>query len=478
MSTSLQDTRPSRPSPENSGRRRGRRRRLASLGTVGLFLLVAAWLGFGGGGSPDPADEQGPAVVAADSSETGADAADGGPADGVTDDDGPPEVVFEDTLRSGRSLGQLVRQAGLDGNSYVRFLGLVEEYENPRHLQPGVTVRFAARVPERLSRVTLELDRDRSLHVFPRTGNWTARLDSIPVTTDTIVVGGAIESSLWNAEFFGDTAELVREGTYDERIEVVHRLSQIYAWQVDFFRDVHPGDGFRVLIERKMRPDGSVQSATVMAAEFFRGQRRLPAVRFVAPDGPEEYYDEDGEATRKAFLRAPLEFGRRTSGFTRRRYHPVLKRTRAHLGVDYGANRGTPVLATGSGTVTEARRWGGYGNMVEIRHNGRHRTRYAHLNGWANGIRPGARVEQGQVIGYVGSTGLSSGPHVHYEFLVNGTRTNPSSVDLPPGEPVEERYREAYERVRDARLSLLRSLDPPSSLRVAQAGDERSTTDR
>lgn len=485
MGVTFQDTRPPPPPSGGSGRERARRRRLLGLGAAGLALLLGAWLGLRSGDAGDPPSAHAATPPAADSATDGTlgegtrpAAVDRQGAVETADEPGPPEVVFEDTLRSGRSLGQLVREAGLNGNGYVRLLGLVEDYQDPRRLQPGVTVQFAARVPERLSRVTLKLDRDRSLHVFPGVEAWTARLDSIPVTTDTILVGGAIESSLWHAEFFGDTADLVREGTYRERVEIVHRLSQIYAWQVDFFRDIRPGDGFRVLIERRVRPDGSIRSATVLAAEFFNGQRRLPAVRFVTPKGEEEYYDEDGEATRKAFLRAPLEFGRRTSGFARRRYHPVLRRVRAHLGVDYGAIRGTPILATGSGTVTEARRWGGYGNMVEIRHNSRYRTRYAHLNGWARGIRPGARVQQGQVVGYVGSTGLSTAPHVHYEFLVNGTRMNPARVDLPPGEPVDERYRVAYERVRDTRLALLRRLETPSSLRIARADDGASATDR
>jgi murein DD-endopeptidase MepM/ murein hydrolase activator NlpD len=376
------------------------------------------------------------------------------------------EVVSVDTLGRGQGLGQLLRAHGLAGNDFVGLLDRLREFESPRRLQPGVAVRFAARVPGTTDRVVLDLDRDRSLHMVRRDGGWTARLDSVPVRVDTIRIGGVIESSLWNARLSGDTHRLAE----NEDNDLLDRLTQIYAWQVDFFRDIRSGDAFRVLIEREVRPDGSVRRGRVLAAEFFNDGRRLPAVRFDVPDAPVEYYDAEGEATRKAFLRAPLEFGRRTSGFSRRRYHPVLRRYRAHRGVDYGAPRGTPVLATGAGVVTKARWWGGYGRVVEIRHNSRHRTRYAHLRSFARGIRPGVRVEQKEVIGYVGASGLATGSHVHYEFLVNGRQRNPSTVDLPPGDPVPREHREEYRRVRDRRLSLLRELALPSSVRVVREG--------
>lgn len=383
---------------------------------------------------------------------------------------GPAEVVAVDTLGRGQGLGQLLRAHGLSGTDFVGLLDRIREHESPRRLQPGVEVHFAARVPETTGRVVLDLDRDRSLHLVRTGGGWEARLDSVPVRVDTIRIGGVIESSLWNASLLGDTRRLAE----NEENDILDRITQVFAWQVDFFRDIRSGDAFRVLIEREVRPDGSIRRARVLAAEFFNDGRRLPAVRFDVPDAPVEYYDEEGEATRKAFLRAPLEYGRRTSGFTRRRFHPVLKRYRAHRGVDYGARRGTPVLATGSGVVTRARWWGGYGRVVEIRHNSRHRTRYAHLSGFARGVRPGVRVEQKEVIGYVGASGLATGSHVHYEFLVNGRQRNPAAVDLPPGDPVPAGHREEYRRVRDRRLSLLRELDLPSSVRVVRRPDARS----
>lgn len=378
----------------------------------------------------------------------------------------PPEVVERDTLTAGQSLGQLLRGRGLDAGTFVSVLEEVRRHASPRRLQPGVTVDMAARVPERLSRMVLELDDDRSLHLVRGDSGWTSRLDSVPVVVDTIRVGGVIRSSLWNASFWGDTARLAS----NEDNDILDRLTQIYAWQVDFFRDIRSGDAFRVLIERELRPDESIRRARVLAAEFLNDGRRLPAVRFVVPEGPVEYYDAEGEATRKAFLRAPLRFGRRTSGFSRRRYHPILKRYRAHRGIDYGARRGTPVHATGGGTVTRAGWWNGYGRVVEIRHNSRYRTRYAHLSRVT--VRRGERVEQNEVVGRVGATGLATAPHVHYEFLVRSRQRNPASVDLPPGDPVPAAHREAYREVRDARLALLRELELPRQIRLAHRDSE------
>lgn len=371
-----------------------------------------------------------------------------------------PRVVTHDTLEPGQSLGELLRRQGLDGDEFLAALERVEAVVSPRRLQPGLVLEMATRVPERVGSLTLTLDADRSLHLRPGEGGWTARLDSVPVTRDTMVLAGVVEKggSLWTAPLEGDTTKL----TGNIRALLIDYLSnQIYAWKVDFFRGVHPGDAFRLAVEREVRPDGTIRQVRILAAEFRNGDRTIPAVRFPTEDGRVEFYDEEGEATRLAFLRAPLRFGRRTSGFSRNRYHPVLKTYRSHRGVDYGAARGTPVMATGNGTVTKARRWSGYGRMVEIRHNGAHRTRYAHLTGWGPGIREGVRVSQGQVIGYVGSTGLATGPHVHYEFLVNGTQRNPARVELPPGDPVPPSRMDAYREVRDARLALLGRVSVP-----------------
>jgi len=377
-------------------------------------------------------------------------------------------VSGADTIRAGRALGQILADAGLGEAGYRSVLSLIREEIDPRRLPAGLVIRTSSRVPESTDRVSVTLDADRSLVLDRRGSTWSSRLDSVSVSLDTLYVGGVIEQSLWTSRLFGDTARLAP----NEHVEIFLRLAQIYAWQVDFFRDIRPGDAFRVMIRREVRPDGTVRRADVLAAQFYNQDRGLPAVRFVAADGPEEYYDTDGAATRKAFLRAPLKFSPVTSGFSRRRYHPILHRWRAHRGIDYGAHRGTPIHATGAGVVTRAGWWDGYGRMVEIRHNSMYRTRYAHMSGVARGIRPGVRVKQNQVIGYVGMSGLATAPHLHYEFLVNGVQRDPKRVRLPPGKPVPDRYLARFDSVRDARLARLDSLSFPAAAQLASAARE------
>lgn len=460
MSPAFEDARPRGRRPDRSSRGAGPRpgRTLLLL----LALAVAAGLGAravlsgstGGGASEEAPERTAAAGDTADAS------------DSVL-------VAVRDTLGPGEGLGTVLRQHGLSGSAFASALDAVREIQDPRRLQPGVAVRVAARVPERASRITVELDRDRSLQLTASgASGWTARLDSVPVTVDTVRVGGVVErGGLLTSDLYGQVDRLAT-AQYDERTELLLQLANnLFAWQIDFYRDIQPGDAFRVAIERDIRPDGTVRGARILAADFRNRDRLLTAVRFDAPDEPPRYYDAEGEATKKAFLKMPLEFGRRTSGFTRRRYHPVLKSYRAHRGIDYGAPRGTAVHATGDGTVTRAGRWGGYGRIVEIRHNGRYSTRYAHLSGIARGVRRGATVAQNEVIGYVGSTGLSTAPHLHYEFLVHGRRRDPAEVELPPGDPVPEEHRPVFRRVKEERLELLRELRLPPAGRLAAGRD-------
>lgn len=391
----------------------------------------------------------------------------------------PPEVTVSDTLRSGQTLGEKLGSYGFDGLEVMRLVDAIRGYESPRRLRPGTVLRLTMRPAEPPSRISLELDPDRRLHLLPDEGGegWTARLDSVPVVTDTALVGGTVTTNLYEADFWGDVGGLGRE----DRNRVVFHLSEVFAWQIDFYRDIQPGDRFRAAVEQDVRPDGSVRSRRILAAVFENAGKRLTAIRFHPSEGERvEYYDPEGEALRSQFLRSPLEFGRVTSSFSYRRYHPILKRRRPHLGTDYGAPVGTPVRATGGGIVSRAGWWGGYGRVVELRHRNGLRTRYAHLSRLGRGVRPGVRVEQGQTIGYVGTTGLSTAPHLHYEFLRNGRQVNPARLDLPKAEPVPEADLDRFRAERDAALRLLgrlapgaRIAGPPAPVRAATAESDR-----
>ncbi|MFQ5888465.1 MAG: peptidoglycan DD-metalloendopeptidase family protein [Gemmatimonadota bacterium] len=379
----------------------------------------------------------------------------------------PPPVVMSDTLRPGETLAEMLEDHGLSGAAAHRLIETIRPFKKPRTLRPGVVVYFSGAADEAPSRLYMELSRDERLGLEAGETGWDARYDSVPVRVDTLMLAGLIRTNLWESELSGDVGKLGDE----EFAQLVWGLSsQIYAWKIDFSRDIQKGDGFRLAVERRVRPDGTVRSFRFLATEMRNRGRRLPAIPFLRPDGRLEYYDTEGESLRGVFLRAPLEF-RITSGFARRRYHPILKRHRPHLGTDYGAPYGAPVQATAAGTVTRSGVWGGYGRMIEIRHTGGIRTRYAHLSRVR--VRAGQRVRQGQVIGRVGATGLATAAHLHYEFLQNGRHRNPASIDLPSAPALEERYRPMFAEVTAAALDLLTRLPLPELPQGPPPADRR-----
>jgi murein DD-endopeptidase MepM/ murein hydrolase activator NlpD len=238
----------------------------------------------------------------------------------------------------------------------------------------------------------------------------------IPPLADTILIRGVIRSSLYDAVHTAAARAL----PHPAHAELTWRLADIFEYRVDMSRDLEPGDEVRVLVERSLYPNGWVRSSELLAARLTLSGSPIEAVR--ARRGV--YVDRRGRSLRARFLRAPLNFRRLSSGFGFRR-HPILGIWRAHRGIDYAAPSGTPVRSVGDGIVLFAGWKGSYGNLVEVGHPGGVVTRYAHLRGYARGARPGARVRVGQTVGYVGSTGLSTGPHLHFEMLVNGRYTDP-----------------------------------------------------
>jgi murein DD-endopeptidase MepM/ murein hydrolase activator NlpD len=214
------------------------------------------------------------------------------------------------------------------------------------------------------------------------------------------------------------------------------RLAQIFQWDIDFVLDIRAGDEFYVLYEEHYLGEEFIGTGDILAAEFINQGDSYQAVRYTDKGGDPGYYDPKGNSMRKAFLRAPVEFSRISSSFNLRRLHPLFKRTMPHRGIDYAARSGTPILATGSGTVSAASRSKANGKFVVIKHGEQFVTKYLHLSKFARGVRRGARVQQGQTIGYVGATGWATAPHLHYEFLVNGVHKNPRTVKLPDAAPI------------------------------------------
>ena len=239
----------------------------------------------------------------------------------------------------------------------------------------------------------------------------------------------------------------------DASPELAIKLSQIFAWQIDFYH-LQKGDYFKVIYDELYVDDKFFAIGKINAAYFSHSGKDFFAVPFTQ-DSVFQYFDEEGNSLRKAFLKAPLEFGRISSRYSKSRLHPVLKTRRPHLGVDYAAPIGTPIRTTGDGIVVEAGYSSGAGKFIKIRHNSVYTTMYLHLSKYAKGIKRGAGVKQGQVIGYVGSTGLSTGPHLDYRFFINGSPVDPLKVELPPSHPIKDELKAQYEIQRDSVLKLL-----------------------
>lgn len=288
--------------------------------------------------------------------------------------------------------------------------------------------------------------------VTVRTG--TKRLDLVERQAS-----GVITSSLWN------TLE-----ANDLDLQLAISMSEIYAWSIDFFR-LQKGDYFKVIYDEKYVEGERIGVGEIRGALFNHAGKDFYAVKYDQDSLP-DYFDEHAMSLRKAFLKAPLQFRRISSAFNHARFHPILKVRRPHLGTDYAAEEGTPIWAIGNGVVVQATFNRGSGNFVEIRHNGTYTTKYLHMSRFAPGIKAGTSVTQGQMIGYVGHTGLATGPHLHFEMLKNGHHTDATKEDIPPGEPIHPECQEAYAIYRDQIVGKLKAMPKP------KASKQVATTDK
>jgi len=373
----------------------------------------------------------------------------------------PAERVETHRLRRGETISELLDRAAIGGRELTGLLGTLSEYRDPRHLREGleVTVRRWTGT-ERPRAVEVRLNADSTLRLL-RAGAeaWEPDIIVTPTIIDTIYTSGVIGSghSLYHAILGDESLDLPPV----ERIALVSALAEIYVYRMDFTRDIQPGDSYRLVYEREVRPDGTSRARRVLVAELENRGKIYPAIYF-KDDEVSGYFDESGASLRTAFRRYPLDYVRITSAFSWRRYHPVLGVYRGHLGTDFGAPTGTPIKAAGDGVVAFAGRRGGYGNVVELRHPGGYTTLYAHMSRFARGISAGTRVEQGQVIGYVGATGLATGPHVHYELRKDGQPLDARTAELPPGAPpITEEQRPAFDSVVVERRALLARVATP-----------------
>ena len=375
----------------------------------------------------------------------------------------PDYRIVEEVVPRRSTLADLLEAHEFDRNAASTFVGAVRTVFDPRRLRSGNEYRFVIGSYDAFRRIEYHVDEDAFLRVTGSTAGSAencAELVPYAKTREETALRGAIDASR------SSLVAAINGG--GENVLLAIRMAEIFSGEIDFNNDLRRGDRFDVLFEKVYREEQFSGYGDVLAAEFVNDGREVRAFRFHVPGETEaQYFDAEGRSLKRLFLRSPFRFEPRiTSRFSYRRLHPVLGGHRPHLGVDYGAPTGTPVIAVASGRVVSAGRSGGSGNMVRLRHTNGYETYYLHLSAFGPGIRRGARVTQGQVIGRVGSTGLSTGPHLDYRIRKNGTFVNPllEHRNLPPGDPVPDEHRPAFEEVRDAALGRMRAaLPPPAS---------------
>jgi murein DD-endopeptidase MepM/ murein hydrolase activator NlpD len=335
-------------------------------------------------------------------------------------------VARNDTLES------IFRRMALDPADLAAIRQLPGIRQSLDFLKPGDAIKLT-HTDRAVRELTRKVSDTETLKVVRADAGFTAQMIQNPVQSRIRTARGTIESSLFQAAEKADMSDAV-----------ALKLADIFGWDIDFVLDLREGDRFTAVYEQIYEDGRRVRDGEILAAEFVNNGKTYRAVRYTPDGGRPGYYTPAGLPMRKAFLRAPVEFTRVSSKFNPHRLHPILNRIRGHMGTDYAAPTGTPVHAAAAGRVSFAGTRGGYGNAVMLAHSGGITTLYGHLSRFARHLAPGTRVEQGEVIGYVGMTGLATGPHLHYEYLVNGVHRNPETLKLPGGTPLPAQARSAF----------------------------------
>lgn len=352
----------------------------------------------------------------------------------------PPDSQWRSfRVKAGDSLAALFDRAGIAYSDLQQVLAL--NTSELRRIYPGDELRFQVGTQGSLNALQYALSPEQEVHIVRNASGFDVSLIKLALDRRVTIASGTIDTSLF--------AAAQRAGVPDR---LTLELAEIFNYDVDFALDIRQGDRFTIVYEQLYKDGEKIRDGAITAAEFTNVGRTYQAIRFEHPDGHVQYYTPDGAAIRKAFLRTPVEFSRISSTFSLGRRHPVLNRIRAHKGVDYAAPTGTPVRATGIGKVVFRGSKGGYGSTIVLQHGSQFSTLYAHLSRFANGVRVGTKVQQGQVIGYVGQTGLATGPHLHYEFRVNDVHRDPLKMKFPSAEPISAQLRAAFTLAAQERL--------------------------
>jgi murein DD-endopeptidase MepM/ murein hydrolase activator NlpD len=362
---------------------------------------------------------------------------------------------LETKIGHGDNFPSALQKSGISAEDAAAISNVAQRAFNMRQVRAGNTIVVMRNPDGALREIDYKIDADRMLQISAANHNFTADVKPIPSKTEIAKVAGKIDDSLFNA--------MVQTG---ESPELAMQLAHIFGYDLDFYTDPRKGDTFRVVLEKKKYADGKTAGyGKILAAEYNNDGKKYQALLFHDETGRPGYYTADGKALQKSFLRSPLKFGAPvTSHFSKARFHPILKRYRPHMGTDYGAPVGTPVQTIGSGRVVFAGRKSGEGNMVQIAHTNGYETMYLHLSRMY--VRNGEHVEIGKTIGLVGSTGLSTGPHLDFRIMQRGQYQNFEKLGLPPSDPVSKKYWPEFALVREHWLPLLQNPTPPITATV------------
>jgi len=339
----------------------------------------------------------------------------------------------EVVVSKGDTLSTLFAKVGLPATSVHEVMTSDKQAKQFSQLKNGQILQFELSPEGNLKQLHSKLNDMESISLSRTDKGYTFTRDVSKPNVRTAYVHGVINSSL---SLSAQRAGLSHSMTMD--------MAKIFGYDVDFAQDIRKGDEFDVIYEQKVVNGKTVSTGNILSARFTNRGKTYTAVRYTNKQGNTNYYTADGNSMRKAFIRTPVDFARISSMFSMGRKHPILNKIRAHKGVDYAAPRGTPIKATGDGKVLLAGRRGGYGNTVIIQHGDTYRTLYGHMQGFAKGVQTGSSVRQGQVIGYIGTTGLSTGPHLHYEFQVNGVHVDPLGQKLPMADPIAKSEKQRF----------------------------------
>jgi len=361
-------------------------------------------------------------------------------------------------VQSGDNLALIFKRKRLSPQMLYNIMALGEDTTILKHIKPGQEIRFLFEDGE-FEALQYDVDLTDTLYIKKLGDIYSADLLEKELETKVKTASGTINDSLFLAG--------KKSGLSDN---MIMQMINLYGWDIDFALEVRQGDQFHIIYEERYKDGKKVQDGPILAAEFINRGKSFTSVRYIHADGHSDYYAKNGHSMRKAFLRTPVTFARISSRFSLGRKHPILNKIRAHRGVDYAASTGTPIKAAGEGVVKLAARKGGYGKTIIVQHGGKYTTLYGHLSRYARGIKRGKHVKQGQIIGYVGMTGLATGPHLHYEFRVNGVHRNPLTVKLPKAMRIPDDLMHEFNAQTEPLLAQLNSIVNNST--VASSNDQ------